>query len=90
MGSKPHPNIWIFINTIQKEELLTSIKIASLENGNLKTRGRRNNDLLRDLEIVNAKAQYLESEQKDEDLLQLLNKLLNCFYFCLTRRHGIQ
>ena len=75
LGGKSHPNIGVFIETIQKEELLVSIKIASLDQGVLKTRGRKRNDILRDLDISNSKAKYLESGKSIDDLENLLENM---------------
>ncbi len=50
---------FIFIELIQREKLLISVKAEQLENGTLKRRGRCKKDSLRDLEIVTARAKYL-------------------------------
>ena len=56
-----------------KEELHASAKYKRIENGTIKQRDRKKIDILRDLTISNAKNTYLQSNQKFEDLENLLN-----------------
>ena len=71
-----HPNIWIFIELIQKKELLIVVKAEHLENGTLKKRGRCKKDLLRDLEIVSARAKYLESYKTHDNLCEMVSSFI--------------
>ena len=57
---------------IQREELLISVKAKQLENGILKKRGRCKKDIVRDLEIVTARAKYLESNKSYEALSEMV------------------
>ena len=71
--SQKHPNIWVFTELCQKEELHASVKYERIENGTIKVRSRNGNDLSRDLVISNAKNTYLQNDQQFDDLEKLLN-----------------
>ena len=71
--SEAHPNIWKFIELLQKEELHASVKFERINSDRLKLRGRRRVDLVRDLEITTAKNVYLQSECSFDDIERYLN-----------------
>ena len=69
--SEKHPNIWKFIELLQKEELHTSVKFERIEDGTLKIRGRKRVDLLRDLSITTSKNVYLQIDCTFDDFINL-------------------
>ena len=73
--STKHPNVWIFIELIQKEELHVAVKYERIQNGTIKQRSRKGKDVDRDLAISNAKNTYLQSDQQIEDVENLLNSV---------------
>ena len=77
-GSKPHPNIWSFIEQIQKEELHMQVKLKQINIDTYRPRGRCKKDITKDLYISNAKNVYLESSKSTEDLETLLEDLRVC------------
>ena len=66
--TEKHPNIWKFIELLQKEETHASVRFERIEDETLKVRGRKRVDLLRDLNITSAKNTYLQSDRDFDDL----------------------
>ena len=71
--TEKHPNIWTFVELLQKEELHASVKYEHVEKGTLKVRARKNEDITRDLKISNAKNKYLLTNGELDDLEVYLN-----------------
>ena len=92
--SQKHPNIWVFTELCQKEELHASVKYERIENGTIKVRSRNGNDLSRDLVISNAKNTYLQNDQQFDDLEKLLNTVkrlvkVKRYYSYITNKNKI-
>ena len=66
--TEKHPNIWCFIELLQKEELHASVKFERIENNTLVIRGPKRVDMRRDLTISNAKNKYLQTDGHIDDL----------------------
>jgi len=78
--TEKHPNIWCFIELLQKEELHASVKFERIENNTLVIRGPKRVDMRRDLTISNAKNKYLQTEGHIDtffrDFFYFLKKLM--------------
>jgi hypothetical protein len=73
LGHVAHPNIWKWVELIQKEEFLqVAVRCAGLLEGSIKPKVRRNHDLERDLTILKAKNKYLTSVEKFDNTVDLL------------------
>jgi hypothetical protein len=73
LGHVAHPNIWKWVELIQKEEFLqVAVRCAGLLEGSIKPKVRRNHDLERDLTILKAKNKYLTSGKKFDNTVDLL------------------
>ena len=72
---KIHPNIWSFIELIQKEEGIVVVKFERINAGTINSKPKKKVDVDRDSNIFRAKTTYLESDKDDDDLEALLSKL---------------
>ena len=72
-GNVPHPNIWHFIEIIQKEEfLLVQMRYVSPIKKTLVSRGRGKVYIERDLKILQAKNKFLNSKREYDNLIDLI------------------
>ena len=62
MGTQLHPNIWLWVEFIQEENLQMAIKCASIKLNTYKARNRTA-ELKKDLKISEAKVIYLKSNR---------------------------
>jgi hypothetical protein len=68
----PHPNLWKFIEILEKEELDKALKYIRLDSNILKTNGRHK----KDLEILKIKTKYLEDRiDLKEQVAQMATKV---------------
>jgi len=72
-----HPNIWIFVEGLQKEEVLISVDYVRVVNGAKKSRGKDKKEIQKDLDIVTAKSIYGNSARSFVDLEKLLDTYIN-------------
>jgi len=72
-----HPNIWIFVKGLQKEELSVSIDYIRVVSGIKRSRGKDKKEIQKDLDIVTAKSVYCNSDRSFVDLEQLLDTYIN-------------
>ena len=64
-----HPNIWLFISFLQKEETSSYLKFLRLEKGILKEKGRNKANIDRDLKLMIQKNKFLRRELNFEEYL---------------------
>ena len=76
LRKKLHPNIWIFIEGLQKEEVKMVIDYVRVSTSTKKDRGR-NKKIQKDLDIVAAKAAYGNSTRSFLDIEKLLDIYTN-------------
>ena len=79
-----HPNIWMFVEGLQKKEVTISIDYIRVSTGVKRSRGRNKKEIQKDLDIVSAKAFYCNSSKSVTDLENLLDIYTNLvpeFYF---------
>jgi hypothetical protein len=62
MGSQIHPNIWLWVEFIQEEDLHMSVKFEQIKNDTYKGKNRTN-EVRKDNQILIAKVKYLESNK---------------------------
>ena len=75
-SGEQHPNIWIFVEGLQKEEVLISVDYVRVNNGT-KSRGKDKKELQKDLDIVTAKSIYGNSDRSLIELENLLDSFIN-------------
>ena len=77
MGSQLHPNIWLWVEFIQEEDLQMSIKFTAIEKDVNKNRSRALEIDWRqkDCDIADAKCDYLESSRSSKDIDEYLAKM---------------
>ena len=76
-SGEQHPNIWIFVEGLQKEEVLISVDYVRVKTGTKKSRGKDKKELQKDLDIVTAKSIYGNSDRSLIELEKLLDSFIN-------------
>ena len=71
LSYEQHPNIWVFVEGIQKEEYKISIDFVRVDTGLKKSRGRSKKEIQKDLDIVTAKSVYYNTPRSVCDLEKL-------------------
>ena len=77
LGKIAHPNIWVWVEFIQQEDLHMSITVEEIKQKKHFGRSRKQ-EIAKDLTIANAKCTYLESSRdfdSQSDLLKTLRSL---------------
>jgi hypothetical protein len=71
LGNSAHPNIWIWIEFVQVEDLQMSVKFESISKEKFRARSRKT-EIEKDLTISNAKLTFVQSDRGYEAIETLL------------------